>query len=326
MAAAPISTASGDFATTTTAEGGSNNQRSSRLRGNLEGNGDTESDSDNGDNNARGRGSCRRRAPSWHQQRKDDFWKRVKTKMFWDVRDKDEFLTPMSLYFLRQCSRTSDLFDDPKNFILPGQVEEGTTDVPTQFCNTRAMLLVKLKDKKFLQAVQELQENLPSSFKIEWLTVPFSPTDPEEYEVDNKKVDWASDTHKEAVRLFAKTVNKMHQVKTLVGNANANSTAATSRMYTKTQAATYMETVRKNMWILNNRFEYDRSTGGFCRIGDKRKGAIALMSSAASAAKVVGGKPNVRPRKNNKRRWQYNKRPRKDLSRAPTDRQPPHKK
>lgn len=245
----------------------------------------------------------------------------MKTRQFWDERDKDEFLTPMSLYFIRQCSRTSDLFDDPKKFILPGEVEEGTTNVPTQLCNTRTMMLVKLKDKKFLQAVQELQENLQSGFKIEWLTVPFSPTDPEEYEVDNKKADWARDTHKEAVRLFAKTVNKMHQVKTLVGNANADSTAATSRMYTKTQAATYMETVRKNMWILNNRFEYNRSTGGFRRIGDKRKGAIALMSSAAKAAKVIGGNPNVRPRDDNKRRWHYNKRPRRDLRDAPTEEQ-----
>lgn len=284
---------------------------------------DSDADSDDG-GNVRGRGSRRRRAPPWHRLRKDIFWKRVKTRQFWDIRDEDEFLTPMSLYFIRQCSRTSDLFDDPKKFILPGQVEEGTTNVPTQLCNTRTMMLVKLKDKKFLQAVQELQENLQSGFKIEWLTVPFSPTDPEEYEVDNEKADWARDTHKEAVRLFAKTVNKMHQVKTLVGNANADSTAATSRMYTKTQAATYMETVRKNMWILNNRFEYDRSAGGFRRIGDYRKGAIALMSSAASAAKVVGGNPNVRPRNNNNRRWQYNKRPRRDLRDAPTEKQKPH--
>ncbi len=231
----------------------------------------------------------------------------------------------MSLYFLRQCSRTSDLFDDPKKFILPGEVEEGTTNVPTQFCNTRKKVLVKLKDKKFLQAVQELQEHLRPDFRIEWLTVPFSPTDPEEYEVDNKKADWASDTHKEAVRLFAKTVNKMHQVKTLVNEADARGTEATRGFQRNERARAYMETVRKNMWILNNRFEYDRSTGGFRRIGDKRKGAIALMSSPAAAAKVVGGKPNMRPRNDNKRRWQYNKRPRVDLSRVPTFKQEPHK-
>ena len=234
-------------------------------------------------------------------------------------------LTPLSIFFLRHCTRTSDVIGDLETFILPAEVEEKTTNVPTERANDRAMLLIKLKDKKFLQAVQELQEHLRKDFKIEWLTLPFSPTDPKLYEVFNKKAKWASDTHKEAVRLFAKTVNKMHQVKLLVSEANARGTAATSRMYTKTQAATYVETVRKNMWILNNRFEYDRSTGGFRRIGDKRKGAIALMSFPAAAAKVIGGKPNVRPRNNDERRWHYNKRPRRDLRDAPTEKEKPHK-
>lgn len=270
------------------------------------------------------------RNPSWHQQRKDKFVKRVRSERFWVIEDEVEMLTPLSIFFLRHCTRTSDVIDDLETFILPAEVEERTTNVPTERANDRTELLIKLKDKKFLQAVQELQLHLRKDFEIEWLTLPFSPTDPEGYKVANKKAKWASDTHKEVVRLFAKTVNKMHQVKLLVTEADARGTAATSRLYTKVQAATYMETVRKNMWILNNRFEYDRSTGGFCRIGDKRKGAIALMSSAASAAKVVGGKPNVRPRHNNNRRWQYNKRPRKDLrnqddmSRQPSLAQEPH--
>ena len=329
-----IQTCSGEFATATTHEAVSNELPSFRLPGIMEGDGDTESadsdsgsDSDNGDNYARGRGSRRRRrrAPSWHQQRKEAFVERVQNEKFWDIQDEVERLTSLSFYFIRQCSRTSNIFDDLETFILPSEVEAGTTNVPTERAiDKQRRLLVRLQDKKFLQALQELQEHLRSDFKIEWLTLPFSPTDLEANKLANKKADWASDTHKEAVRLFAKTVNKMHEVKSLVANANADSTAATSRMYTKTQAATYMETVRKNMWILNNRFEYDRRLGGFYRIGDKRKGAIALMSSPSVAAKVVGGKPNVRPRNNDKRRWQYNKRPRKDLRDAATEKQKPH--
>ena len=192
----------------------------------MEGDGDTESadsdsgsDSDNGDNYARGRGSRRRRrrAPSWHQQRRKAFVDRIQNEKFWDIQDEVERLTSLSFYFIRQCSRTSNIFDDLETFILPAEVEAGTTNIPTERAiDKQRRLLVRLRDKKFLQALQELQEHLRSDFKIEWLTLPFSPTDLEANKLANKKADWASDTHKEAVRLFAKTVNKIHEVKSLV--------------------------------------------------------------------------------------------------------------
>jgi len=253
-----------------------------------------------------------------HKKRKKKFLKRLTKEMFWDIRDDIMHLTPLSIYFLKECRRTSDRFDDLGVFISPPEVEDGTVDVPTDHYNTLTRFYVKLCDKMFLLALQELQEHhLRKDFDIKWFTIPFSPNDPEEFEVFDNDANWASDAHKEAVRLFAKTVNKMHEVKLLVANANANYTAATSILYRKVQATTYMETVRKNMWILNNRFEYERSAGGFRRIGDKRKGAIALLSSPAAAAKVVGDKHSVRPLNAKGRSYSNSKRPRHNSNDPP---------
>ena len=90
-----------------------------------------------------------------------------------------------------------------------------------------------------------------------------------------------------------------------------------------------VETVRKNMWILNNRFAYDKTLGGFYRPGDVRKGAIALITSPAAAAKVKGGPETVRPPPKKGQRWQHNKRPKKIRvppdERTPTISYPPRK-
>lgn len=248
--------------------------------------------------------------------------------MFWDVRDRVTWLTPLSLYFLLQCIRTSTIIDDVGKFILPPEVEQGTADIPTENVVTRTRLLVKLTDKMFFVALQELQKNLRKDFKVEWLTLPFSPTDPEENEVPAE--DWASDTHKEAVLLFAETVNKMHKVKLLLDEADARGTEATRGFQRNERARACMETVRKNMWILNNRFAYDKDVGGFYRPGDPRKGAIALITSPAAAAKVKGGPETVRPPPKKGQRRRYHKRPQKkrkksNLDRAATETQNPRR-
>lgn len=287
---------------------------------------DESSSSDEEDTRA---GARRRRIPGHYLARKKRFADRVQQEMFWDALDKYRWLTPLSLYFLVQCAGTSAIIGDVGDFILPPELEEDTADVPTEEATTRTRLLVKLNDKLFFLALRELQKLLRKDFKVDWFTLPFSLTDPEENEVSVEGLELASDTHNEVVALFAETVNKMHQVKVLVREANAKGTEATRGFQRKTQAATYVETVRKNMWILNNRFAYDKTLGGFYRPGDVRKGAIALITSPAAAAKVKGGPETVRPPPKKGQRWQHNKRPKKIRARpderTPTISYPPRK-
>lgn len=273
----------------------------------------------------RGRKRGRLRTPPRLRKRRDAFRKRVETEKFWDVRDTHMQLTPMSMYFLEECARTSTLIDDARHFVLPSVSEEDFDSVPTIDAAKRTRLQVKLKDKLFFVALQEVQGLLKERYDIEWLTLPFSVSEQQENEVyPEEAAKWAGGAHKEAVRLFANTVNKLHQIKLLVSNANALRTAATTRLYTKAQAAAYTETVRKNVWVLNNRFAYDGSAGGFYRVGDKRKGAIAQLTSHAAAANVKGGDPEMRPAKTVNERQPYltyRKRPRRMEENAPTERQ-----
>lgn len=288
---------------------------------------DSESSGDDGET------SRRRRIPSSYRERKNKFWNKVHEEKFWDVRDKIMWLLPLSRYFLENCAGESDYLDDVGDLILPSEVEEEYADVPTKQVVDSKRLLVKLEDKMFYLALRQVQGLLRKEFKIEWLTLPFSLSEPQE---NNKlfpdEAVWASDTHKEALRLFAKTVNKMHEVKLLVKEANARGTEATRGFQRKLSARAYVETVRKNMWILNNQFAYDKTLGGFYRAGDRAKGAIARITSHAAAAVVKGGIPTVRPPEKERVRRQHSKRPLSttnaqngSLTDAPSENQPPHR-
>lgn len=266
-------------------------------------------DSSSSDEEDTGAGARRRRIPDDYRARKVNFADRVQNEKFWDVNDEYTWLAPLSLYFLVKCARTSAIIGDVGDFILPPEVEEGTADVPTQKAATRARLLVKLNDKLFFLALQKLQKLLRKDFKVEWFTLPFSLKDPQKNEVSTEQIDLASATHEEAVALFANTVNKMHKVELLVDEADARGTEATRGFQRNERARACAETVRKNMWILNHQFKYDRNLGGFYRAGDLRKGAIALITSPAAAAKVKGGPETVRPPPKKRQRRQRNKRP-----------------
>ena len=283
------------------------------------------------DARADARADARRRAtPSDYWEQLTKFNDRVKTNKFYDARDEHTWSTPLSWWFLKICVAESSIVEDAEDLVAPPITERGYPNIPTQQAASRAILLVKLTDKMFFLALRELQKLLRKNFKVEWFTLPFSVNfRPEENEVSVEDLELASDTHKEVVALFAETVNKMHQVKLLVREANAKGTEATRGFQRKTQAVTYVETVRKNMWILNNRFAYDKTLGGFYRPGDVRKGAIALITSPAAAAKVKGGPETVRPPPKKGQRWQHNKRPKKIRARpderTPTISYPPRK-
>lgn len=235
--------------------------------------------------------------------------------MFWEVRDDDFRNIPLSLFFIKQCVKTCDYkVRNAYEFILPAESQRVDSLVPTQDNVNGKYLFVSFKEPTFYLALEKLRENLKPVFNIKYFTLPFTlplesqgNDDGNDLELGEHVAHRFNKTHAEALKLFVVAVHRMSKVIALVQESDSRGTAVGSKLYDKMSAATYMETVRQNMWILNNRFAYDKNIGGFYRVGARRnRNAIALLSSMAAASAVKESASTVRSsEQGQKRRWQY---------------------
>ena len=222
------------------------------------------------------------------------------------------------MFFVEECVGNCNYkVKNAYDFIQPGESQTGLRHVPTENVLRNPSLFVTFKDTTFFLAVKKLREHLKPSYDIRYFTLPFTlPTSNQggnsgsNNEVGEHVAHKFNKTHAEALHLFVVAVYKMSQVLALLQDADSKGTAVGSRLYTSVRATAYMETVREHIWILNNRFAYDKSIGGFYRIGaHTNKGAIALMNSLAAASRVSESASTVRSSTAEQEpRWTYAKR------------------
>lgn len=253
---------------------------------------------------------------------KERFRRRLYSEKFWDVRDQRFKNIPLSMFFIEECVKQCDYkVSDAFEFISSVEILPGA-EVPLAVEGERALpLFVKFRELTFFLALEKLRAHLKSTYDIEYFTLPFTlpSRNPGDDSLATLKLGEHvahkfNAEHAEALSLFVVAVHRMHEVLSLMQEANTKRTAVGRGLYTKLTATGLMETVRQNMWILNNRFAYDASVGGFYRIGARRnKSAIALMNSMAAANRVRESAVSVRPTASQQKRsrWQYTKPPAK---------------
>ena len=269
-------------------------------------NSDSDSDLDSDTDDTVSPPRARRRRKGRQRRRDDDlsqqFRRRLDAEMFWDVRDKRFQHVPLSMFFVEECVGNCNYkVKNAYDFIQPGESQTGLRHVPTENVLRNPSLFVTFKDTTFFLAIKKLREHLKPSYDIRYFTLPFTlPTSNQgdnsgnNNEVGEHVAHKFNKTHAEALHLFVVAVYKMSQVLALLQDADSRGTAVGSRLYTSVRATAYMETVREHIWILNNRFAYDKSIGGFYDRAQTNKVAIALMNSLAAATRVSESASTVR--------------------------------